>query len=240
MFKRSLSEPNHGQKAESMAGGKAEVAINDLEFAALLVSRLCHDLVSPVGAVVNGLEVLEEERDAALRADALNLVTSSADLAAARLQYARIAFGAAGSAGAELDLNEVGRMASGLFSSGKIQLAWSAAPVNWPKDWAKLLMNCVLIAADTLPRGGKVAVTTSADAAVPGFRISATGQNARVLDEVARVLCGQPTLPLDGRTIQPWLTHRLAALTSATLVLESAEGSVTLAAGDGGTYSQPG
>ena len=114
MFKRSLSEPNHGQKPESIPGGKAEVAMNDLEFAALLVSRLCHDLVSPVGAVVNGLEVLEEERDVALRADALNLVTSSADLAAARLQFARIAFGAAGSAGAELDLNEVGRMASGL------------------------------------------------------------------------------------------------------------------------------
>src|SRR6202035_5255448 len=92
MFKRSLSEPNHGQKPESIPGGKAEVAMNDLEFAALLVSRLCHDLVSPVGAVVNGLEVLEEERDAALRADALSLVTSGADLAAARLQFARIAF----------------------------------------------------------------------------------------------------------------------------------------------------
>jgi histidine phosphotransferase ChpT len=233
MFKRSLSEPNHGHKPESIASGKAEASMNDLEFAALLISRLCHDLVSPVGAVVNGLEVLEEEGDAALRADALKLVTSSADLAAARLQFARIAFGAAGSAGAELDLNEIGRMANGIFSSSKIQLAWSAAPVNWPKDWAKLLMNSVLVAADALPRGGNLSVRTSTDAAVPGFRISATGQNARVLDEVARVLGGAPTLPLDGRTIQPWLTHRLAELIKTRLVLESAEGSVTLAAGDG-------
>jgi histidine phosphotransferase ChpT len=240
MFKRSLSEPNHGQKPGSMASGKAEASMNDLEFAALLISRLCHDLVSPVGAVVNGLELLEEERDAALRADALMLVTSSADLAAARLQFARIAFGAAGSAGAELDLNEVGRMASGLFSSGKIQLAWSAAPVNWPKDWAKLLMNSILVAADALPRGGNISVRTSTDAAVPGFCISATGQNARVVDEVARVLGGAPTLPLDGRTIQPWLTHRLAELIHTRLALESAEGSVTLSAGDGGSSSQSG
>src|SRR5256885_3183356 len=97
---------NHTGCADSM---------NDLDFAALLVSRVCHDLVSPVGAVVNGLEVLEEERDAALRADALRLVSSSADLAAARLQFARIAFGAAGSAGAELDLTEIGRIVTGLL-----------------------------------------------------------------------------------------------------------------------------
>ena len=205
--------------------------MNDLDFAALLISRLCHDLVSPVGAVVNGLEILEEERDTALRAEAVKLVTSSADLAAARLQFARIAFGAAGSAGAELSLNEIGRMASGLFSSSKITFGWSAAPVNWPKDWAKLLMNSILVAADALPRGGNVSVTTSTDAAVPGFRISATGQNARVLDEVAKVLDGAPTLPLDGRTIQPWLTHRLSALINTKLSLETAEGSVTLTAG---------
>src|ERR1700749_2542971 len=95
--------------------------MSELDFAALLVSRVCHDLVSPVGAVVNGLEVLEEERDAAMRADALKLVTSSAALAAARLQFARIAFGAAGSAGAELDLNEVGRTVCGLLEGSKTE-----------------------------------------------------------------------------------------------------------------------
>ena len=106
--------------------------MNDLDFAALLVSRVCHDLVSPVGAVVNGLEVLEDERDATMRADALKLVTSSAEQAAARLQFARIAFGAAGSAGAELDLNEVGRTVKGLTLGGKVQIDWQAAHVNWP------------------------------------------------------------------------------------------------------------
>src|SRR6266704_6686684 len=124
------------------------LAMNDLDFAALLVSRVCHDLVSPVGAVVNGLEVLEDETDPAMRADALRLVAASAEQAAARLQFARIAFGAAGSAGAELDLTEVGRIVRGLLRGGKVEIDWQAASVNWPKDWAKLLMNVVLSAAD--------------------------------------------------------------------------------------------
>src|ERR1051326_5779226 len=154
--------------------------MNDLEVAALLVSRVCHDLVSPVGAVMNGLEVLEDERDATMRADALKLVTSSAEQAGARLQFARIAFGWAGSAGAELDLNEVGRMTRGLLKGGKVEMDWQAAGVNWPKDWAKLLMNAALLAADSLPRGGKVHVETSADSAAPSFTVRATGQGARV------------------------------------------------------------
>src|ERR1700675_4974685 len=98
------------------------IAMNDLDFAALLVSRVCHDLVSPVGAVVNGLEVLEDETDIGMRADALRLVAASAEQAAARLQFARIAFGAAGSAGAELDLREVGRMVCGLLQGSKIEV----------------------------------------------------------------------------------------------------------------------
>ncbi|HLY04848.1 MAG TPA: histidine phosphotransferase family protein [Rhizomicrobium sp.] len=206
--------------------------MNDLEFAALLVSRVCHDLVSPVGAVVNGLELLEEERDTALRADALKLVASSAALAAARLQFARIAFGAAGSSGAELDLTEVGRMVDGFLSGGKVQLQWSAAPVNWPKDWAKLLMNCVIIAADTLSRGGNVSVKTSAGGAAPGFLITATGQTPRLNDEVTRVLGGEPATPSDGRSIQSYLTYRLAKILHTELSLHAGEGTITLAAGE--------
>src|ERR1700680_3656313 len=116
------------------------VAMNDLDFAALLVSRVCHDLVSPVGAVVKGLEVLEDETDPAMRADALRLVAASAEQAAARLKFARIAFGAAGSVGAELDLTEVSRILFGLLKGGKVELVWGAPPVNGPTVWAKLLV----------------------------------------------------------------------------------------------------
>lgn len=204
--------------------------MDDLDFAALLVSRVCHDLVSPVGAVVNGLEILADERDPAMRADALKLVTSSADQAAARLQFARIAYGAAGSAGATLDLTELGRVVGGLLSGGKIALEWNAANTGWPKDWAKLLMNAVVIAAESLPRGGQIRVETSPEGSAPRFRIQATGQGARVLDEIQRALRGESAGPVDGRSIQPFLTHKLAQSLNAALTLAFYEGKVELAA----------
>lgn len=205
--------------------------MNELDFAALLVSRVCHDLVSPVGAVVNGLEVLEDERDATMRADALKLVASSAEMAAARLQFARLAFGAAGSAGAELDISEVGRIVHGLLKGSKVELDWKAPNVNWPKDWAKLLMNATLVAADALPRGGRLSVETGEDPQTPSFTIRAAGTGARLLEEAERALRGEPAGPLDGRTIQPYLTHKLSRMLNAGLTLVAREGAVELAAG---------
>jgi histidine phosphotransferase ChpT len=210
---------------------ESQKPMNDLEFAALLVSRVCHDLVSPVGAVVNGLEVLEDERDAAMRADALKLVASSAEQAAARLQFARIAFGAAGSAGAELDLGEIGRTVKGLVMGGKVAVDWKAAHVNWPKNWAKLLMNATLLAIDSLPRGGKVDVETSADGAAPSFTVKAAGQGARMLEEVAKAARGEANGTLDGRSIQALLTHRLARELNAGLTISASENRVELVAG---------
>ena len=205
--------------------------MNDLDFAALLVSRVCHDLVSPVGAVVNGLEVLEDETDAAMRADALRLVAVSAAQAAARLQFARLAYGAAGSAGAELDLAEVARVVEGLLGGGKVELQWQAHPLNWPKDWAKLLMNTVLVAADCLPRGGTLKVATSSDPAQPSFTISAGGPVARITADMERALLGEPGGGLDGRSIQPYLTYQLARGLNAGLTTSTAEGEVQFVAG---------
>jgi histidine phosphotransferase ChpT len=205
--------------------------MNELDFAALLVSRVCHDLVSPVGAVVNGLEVLEDERDAAMRADALKLVASSAALASARLKFARLAFGAAGSTGAELDLSEVGRIVQGLVKGSKVEVEWNAADVNWPKDWAKLLMNATLLAADSLPRGGRIKVETSTGPSTPSFAVRATGQGARILEDAERAVRGEPTGPLDGRSIQPYLTHKLAQSLNAGLTVVGREGAIDLIAG---------
>src|SRR3954464_1917043 len=149
--------------------------MSEIEFAALLVSRVCHDLVGPLGAVVNGMEVLEDERDPAMRADAIKLVTMSADQALARIQFMRIAFGAAGSAGAGLDLGEIGRLVAGLLEGGKGQVGWNVPKLYWAKDWAKLLMNATLLAADCLPRGGVVTVDVASEAQTPSFHIRAEG-----------------------------------------------------------------
>ncbi len=199
--------------------------MDDIEIAALLVSRVCHDLVSPVGAVVNGLEVLEDESDLAMRADALRLVAASAEQASARLQFARLAFGAAGSVGAELDLAEVGRITAGLMRGGRVELVWNMESVNWPKDWAKLLMNAVLIVMDCLPRGGTVTVECPDGRGLRRFCVSGTGQMVRLSPEVERALTEESSAGLDGRSIQPYLTARLAKNLGARL------SAVTTAAG---------
>jgi histidine phosphotransferase ChpT len=204
--------------------------MTEIEFSALLVSRVCHDLVGPLGAVVNGMEVLEDERDATMRADAIKLVTSSAEQALARIQFMRIAFGAAGSAGAELDLGEIGRLTGGLLQGGKVQLAWNAQRLYWPKDWAKLLMNATLLAADCLPRGGLVTVETGSDALAPSFLVRAQGTSARVTEEVAQALAGE-AVNVDARHVQPFLTHKLSRSVNTALKIVPAEGVVELSAG---------
>jgi histidine phosphotransferase ChpT len=210
----------------------AETTMSEIEFAALMVSRVCHDLVGPLGAVVNGLEVLEDERDAAMRADALKLVTSSADQALARIQFMRIAFGAAGSAGAELDLGEIGRLVSGLLAGGKVSLEWNVPRVYWAKDWAKLLMNATLLATDCLPRGGMVTVEAGAEAGAPGFRVHAAGPHARVPEEAVKSIRGEMlSEPPDARGIQPVLTRKLSSAVGAGLTISAAEGAVELTAG---------
>src|SRR5512134_174684 len=89
-----------------------ELKLSDLDLAALLCSRVCHDIISPVGAIANGLELMDDpETDAAMRATALDMVRSSAKTATAKLKFCRIAFGASGSAGAHIDLGEAAETA---------------------------------------------------------------------------------------------------------------------------------
>jgi histidine phosphotransferase ChpT len=206
--------------------------MNEIEFSALMVSRVCHDLVGPLGAVVNGLEVLEDETDAAMREDALKLVASSANQALARIQFMRIAFGAAGSAGAELDLQEVGRLVAGLLEGGKTRLEWDVAHVYWPKDWAKLLMNATLLGADCLPRGGLLKVTANSDSGGPAFRITADGAYARLNEDVEKALRGEQAIEaVDARGIQSFLTYKLSRSVNAAIAITAREGGVDIVAG---------
>jgi len=176
------------------------------------------------------MEVLEDERDPAMRADAIKLVTMSADQALARIQFMRIAFGAAGSAGAELDLGEIGRLVTGLLEGGKVQLTWNVPRAYWAKDWAKLLMNATLLAADCLPRGGTVTVEASADPAAPSFHIRAQGMNARVTEDVDHALKGE-ALNVDARHVQPFLTYKLSRTVNAALTIMPLDGAVEIVGG---------
>src|ERR1700752_3776769 len=119
----------------------AAVALDALDLAALLCSRICHDLISPTGAIVNGLEVLEEGGDAETRSFAMDLIKKSARTASARLQFCRIAFGAAGSAGAQIDTGDAEKMARGFIEDDKTSLTWNVPRALLPKNRVKLLLN---------------------------------------------------------------------------------------------------
>src|SRR3954463_11580641 len=96
-----------------------------LELAALLCSRVCHDLISPVGAIVNGLEVLDDDPKPDDREFALELIRKSAKTASARLQFCRLAFGAAGSAGAQIDVGDAETMSRGHLEDDRTRIAWN-------------------------------------------------------------------------------------------------------------------
>src|ERR1700738_2859693 len=118
------------------------VAVDALDLAALLCSRVCHDLISPTGAIVNGLEVLDEkESDQETKNFALDLIRKSAKTASARLQFCRLAFGAAGTAGAQIDLQDAQNMARAFMEDEKTRLVVNRASVLLPKNRGKLLLN---------------------------------------------------------------------------------------------------
>jgi len=173
-----------------------------------LCSRVCHDLTSPVGAIVNGLEVLEEDKDEETRTFALDLIKKSARNASARLQFCRLAFGAAGSAGAQIETGDAEKAARGLLEDDKLKITWNLPRELRPKNQVKLLLNMVLIGAGAIPRGGTLTVDPVEGG--PGFRIAASGLNASVTPTTVELLVGSPTQTVDAHGIQSFYTGILA------------------------------
>ena len=192
------------------------VTLDALDLSALLCSRVCHDVISPVGAIVNGLEVLEDDQDESMREFALDLIRKSARHASARLQFARIAFGAAGSAGASIDLADAEKVSRGMFSDEKTQLSWSAPVALYPKNKVKLLLNLVMIATGAIPRGGLLDVTVTGDGEAPTLVLVAKGSHARIPPHVEELMAGSPESgTVDAHGILPFyagLVARAAAM----------------------------
>jgi histidine phosphotransferase ChpT len=196
-------------------------ALDSLDLAALLCSRVCHDVISPVGAIVNGLEVLEEEKDAEMRGIALDLIKKSAETASARLQFCRLAFGAAGSVGASIDTGDAEQVTRGLFADGRTQLQWNGPRILLPKNKVKLILNLCLVAAGAIPRGGIVAVTLVGNEMATQIKVEAKGANARLPNHVPGLLAGTPeSNTLDAQAIQPYYTGLIAR--AANMALEVA------------------
>ncbi|MTV16031.1 MULTISPECIES: histidine phosphotransferase ChpT [Bradyrhizobium] len=181
-----------------------------LELAALLCSRVCHDLISPVGAIVNGLEVLDDNPKPEDRDFALDLIRKSAKTASARLQFCRLAFGAAGSSGAQIDLGDAQNMAKGHIEDGKVTLTWNLPRLLLPKNRAKLLLNMLVIAQQTIPRGGTLTIDPVGEGEAMSFRITSAGLNARVPQNIVDLLNESSANTVDAHAVQPHYTRLLA------------------------------
>ena len=192
---------------------------SDLELAALISSKICHDVISPVGAIYNGLEILGEDDDPKSRAYAMDVIRNVTVQASARLQFARFAFGAAGSAGAEINLQTARDISEGFVGGGKHQLSWQAPMGMLPKNRVKLLLNLIALSINALPRGGSIAVTIGQDLSNFDFVITCTGRTARPPKYLAQIVAGE--MPeIDAMSVQAYYTWRLAANVGATIAIE--------------------
>jgi histidine phosphotransferase ChpT len=182
--------------------------LTDLDLAALLCSRVCHDIISPVGAIANGIELMDDkEVDADTRATAMDMIRSSAKTATAKLKFCRIAFGASGSAGAHIDLTEAGDTAKDFVGDEKVKLVWQVPRENRPKQEVKLLLNMLLLAIAGIPRGGVVTVKVEGSS----LSVTAKGERAKIPQPMADVLSGSvPLDSIDARLVQPYYTRLLA------------------------------
>jgi histidine phosphotransferase ChpT len=188
------------------------IVLESLDLAALLCSRVCHDLISPVGAIMNGLEVMEDDNDEETKTFALDLIKKSARTASAKLQFCRIAFGAAGSAGAQIDTGDAEKIARGMIEDEKTKIAWNLPRVLLPKNRVKLLLNMLLMAGHAIPRGGVMNIDAVGEGETMGFKLTATGLNARVPQAVPGLLTGEPANghAVDAHAIQPFYAGMLA------------------------------
>lgn len=188
----------------------ADTQLSDLELAALVSSRICHDIISPVGAIANGLEVIAEDADQSMREHAMELIRKSAQQASAKLQFARLAFGAAGASGAEIDLMEAETVARAVAESDKHSVEWSGPAARLAKDKVKLLLNMVTMALNALPRGGTLKISISENASAPSFEVRCEGDSARVPEVVEKTLSGANGSAIDAHSIQPYFALLIA------------------------------
>ncbi len=184
----------------------------EIDFASLLCSRLCHDLLSPVGAMNNGLELLADEHDPEMRQRCMDLLAESAKSAADKLKFFRLAFGAAGGFGSQVDPKEARLVIEPLVTSnGRTVLEWAVPANMMPKRAVKILLNLVLLANDALVRGGTLFVGAEARGEEQEIVIRASGPKIVMDGAIRDALTGKLDASMvDSRTAAAWMAHSLA------------------------------
>ncbi|MGE0254253.1 MAG: histidine phosphotransferase family protein [Alphaproteobacteria bacterium] len=199
-------------------------ATDTLRIAELMASRLCHDLVSPVGAVGSGLELFREFGEDP-DGDALALVEQSARLATERLQFFRIAFGQAGAGRLDVSMNDLARFSAGAVASQRLRLVWPDGLPVPGAGGAKLLLNMVLLGADCLPRGGELRVALRPAEGRLAAEVAALALEARLPEELAVALAGSvPVADLTARTVQARWTSLVAERLGTAVAVDAVPG----------------
>jgi histidine phosphotransferase ChpT len=203
---------------------------SDLELAALISSKICHDVIGPVGAIYNGIEILDEDNDAEARTYALDVIRNVTQQASARLQFCRFAFGAAGSAGSLIDLGTAEQITRGFLGTGKHKLMWRVTAGQMVKDRVKLLLNLISAAITSLPRGGDIDVSVTGTPDKPLFLVRCRGTGARPPSYLTDFVAGTNLPAIDSMTIQAYYTWRLAGTTRMRLDIQRDGADVIIAA----------
>jgi histidine phosphotransferase ChpT len=186
----------------------------ELRVLELLCARFCHEMVSPVGAIGNGVELLDEDDPEFVR-QAIELIGQSARTASRRLQFYRFAYGTAPTASGVTPRE----LLMGFLEGGKVAADWEPAVSSLSMEWQRLACNLAVVAAETLPRGGCIALR-SAGAAGPGLEVEASGETVLINRDVAAALAGQANVAeLNSRTIHGHVTAKFAQQLGADAAL---------------------
>lgn len=200
-----------------------------VDFASLLCSRLCHDLVSPVGALSNGVELLSDETDPEMQAQCLQLLADSVQQAANRLKFFRLAFGGGGGFSEQVDVREAQTALQGMFPPDKVRVEWLIAPNVLPKAAIKVLLNLALIGGDALLRGGVLQVAAEQNGAVLDIAVRAEGLRLLLGDDLRQALNGAtPEGEMTPRVAPALLVWTLLAECGATLQITEPEPGILL------------
>lgn len=194
----------------------------DLRVAELLASRLCHDLVGPIGAVGNGLELLGDE-EFGMADDAMKLTASSARQASHILQFFRLAYGMAG-ARVGADYSAIRDLSAALLETSRTKLDWTAvaAPAGAPDGMAKVLLNMVALGHEALPRGGRLKVEILSAPGSIEARVTAEGQDAHLRpDSLAGLQDDADLDEMTPRSVHGYFTRQVARRLGSDLSVET-------------------
>ena len=198
---------------------------------ALLCARICHDLISPVGALGTAVEILDDQDNAEMHDDAMVLVRTASRQASAKLKFLRLAFGASGSAPGVIPTSEVKELANDMFADSKPDLIWNIDSDGIDKNRARILLNLIMLAVQAAPRGGSVTVSRTGNGEGAAFTLVSDGPKARLDAAIAKAISGKaPEDGFDGRSIQPLYASLLARDIGGTIGASAEDTIITFTA----------